>query len=395
VGANEVPPTASVLAAVPVVVDTLSKVAPVTNTNDTCDQSFLITGRTPLYLTALYTDQVNTAPSQLVKFVTALAGTIAPLAAFFPTGAANLIKQDAGVAKAMAQPYSDLVGAISWQSSQTTTETLEQGRYLIRTPVGSVAISVDKLASLQSAIKIPEIAQALDSSWQTLGQQLATQLTANPTACFAIGRTLETNQNLSHADAVQALAHIVNYDPSITSAQATACLGSYFGPEVAADPYFKKNSRLHLGPNFADIQNVIPYQPLVFAEIANAMTEYAAGRNTKAVLDEWFEPQIRMTDTAAGIFSEPMNMSIEQILDKLKGAQPQFVSYGCSESDNTADAGVPDTGYMLAIGKSTKPDDVVVLRTWWRFQPNSNETRIYQTFLGADNTAIQKALTDY
>lgn len=378
------------------VADTLSNVAPVTTKNGTCNQSFLITGRTPLYLTALYTDQINTAPSQLVKFVEALASTIVPLAVLFPTGPANLLKQDAGVANSMAQPYADLVGAISWQASQTDTEPLEQGSYLVKTPVGTVSISIEKLESLQSALKITEIADALESAWLTLGQGLATQLGTNPTACFATGRLLETNQNFSHPDAVDPLAHIINYDPSISSAQATACLGSYFGPEVANDPYFKKNSKLHLGPGYLDIQNYVPYQPMVFSEIASAMTGYATDKNANAIaaLDAWFEPQVSVTDTGPRIFAASTTMSIEKILDNLKGAQPQFVSFGCAETDSTPDSsGTLDSGLILAIGKDGKPKDMLVVRSWWRYQGNSNQSRIYQIVVGA-NAAIQKELTD-
>jgi len=398
IGPNEIPPPSSVLAAMPIVVDTLSNVAPVTTRNGSCNQSFLVTGRTSLYLTALFTDQINTAPSPLVKFVEALAGEIVPLAVFFPKGPANLLKQDTTVANSMAQPYSDLIGALNWQSSKTDTEPVQQGYYVVKTSVGYVSVSVDKLASLQSALKISQISQALDNAWQTLGlQTLPGQLATNPAACSAVGNTLETNQNLIHSDAVDALAHIILYNPSITSSQATACLGKYFGPEVAENAYFKANNRrnLHLGPVYPDIPNLVPYQPLVFSEISSAMTNYAAGKDTKSVLDTWFEPQISVTDTGPSIFNGPTSVSIEQVLDKLKTAPPQFVSYGCSETDNSSnDAGILDSGYMLAIGKDGKPDDLLVLRTWWRYKDQSTQTRIYQMFIGAD-AAIQKALSDY
>ena len=397
IGTNEVPPTTSVLAALPVVADTLSKVAPVTTKNDTCSQSFLLTGRTPLYLTALYTDQINTAPSELVNAVEAFASLIAPLAAFFTAGPAKLLTQDTTIANSMTQPYAKLVGTLSYQSSQTSTKELQQGYYLVKTPAGSVAISVDKLASLQSAIEIHSVARALDTSWHNLGQTVQTSIANNPIVCFQIGKTLESNQNLIHSDTVHALARIVNYS-EINSAQATNCLGTYFGPEVANDPYLSKvNAGLHLGPGFPDIQNAVSFSQmqLTFSQIANAMSGYAAGKNTNFVLDNWFESQVSVIDTAPQIFSSPTSLSIEQILDKMKGAVPQYVSYGCPEKDNASDAsGVQDTGYLLAIGKNGKPEDLLILRTWWRYQGNGNQPHIYQMYVGYD-AAIQQALTDY
>lgn len=168
ISTNELPPTSSIIAAVPVVADTLSKVAPVSTKNGSCNQSFLVTGRTPIYLTAVYNDQITTKPSELITAIQAFAGLVAPLAGFFTGGVANLLKGDTAVVSSMATPYEKLVGTLSYSSSQTDTEPLEQGFFHVKTPVGAVAVSIDKVASLQSALRIPEIAGALDTSWQTL-----------------------------------------------------------------------------------------------------------------------------------------------------------------------------------------------------------------------------------
>lgn len=192
IGINEVPPTASIIAAIPVVVGTMSKVAPVTTRNDTCSQSFLLTGRTSLYLTALYTDQISTAPSQLVKAVGAFAGLIAPLAPFFPAGPARLLSQDTTIANSMSQPYANLVGTLSYQGSHTITKMLEQGHYLVKTDMGYVTISVDRLASFRSAVRIRTIGVALDNAEHTLGQTVQTSIATNPFVCHQIGRTLKS-----------------------------------------------------------------------------------------------------------------------------------------------------------------------------------------------------------
>ena len=394
IGTNEVPPTSSVLAAVPVVADTLSRAAPISTKNGACNQSFLVTGRTPLYLTALYTDQISDKPSELVSAIEAFASLVAPLAGFFTGGVANLLKGDTQVATSMATPYANLVGTLNYSSSQTDTEPLQQGYYLVKTPVGTVAISVDKLPSLQSALQISEIAAALDTSWQSLGSQIQSKIGSDAAVCFEVGKTLELNQNLIHSDAVHALALIVNYS-SITSNQATNCLGTYFGPEVAEE-LKTINPGLHLGPGFPDLQNIVLFSQvqLTFAQVAGAMTGYATGKDTKSVLDNWFEPQVSVTDTAPQIFDSGTSSSIEQILDKMKSAPAQYVAYGCQEKDTTMDSnGVQDTGFFLAIGRDGKPDDVLILRTWWRFQ-GSNRPRIYQMYLGYDAT-ISQALNDY
>lgn len=394
IGTNEVPPPTSILTVAPVVADTLSKVAPQTTKNGACNQALLVTGRTPLYLTALYTDQVSEKPSELVSAIEAFASLVAPLAGFFTGGVSNLLKGDTSVVSSMTTPYANLLGTLNFSGSQTDTEPLEQGYYLIKSPVGVVAVSVDKLPSIQSALRIPEIADALDTAWQSLGSQIQSKIGSDSSICFEVGKTLEQNQNMIHSDAVYALARVVNYS-SITSTQATTCLGTYFGPEVAAN-LKTLNPDLHLGPGYPDIQNLVlfPQVQLDFARVGSAMMGYAANANSKADLDILFEPQVSITDTAAHIFDGATpTQTIEQILDKMKAAAPQYVFYGCQESDNAVVDGVQDTGYFLAIGKDKKPDDVVLLRTWWRYQ-NGSKPRIYQIFLGFDGS-ISKALTDY
>ena len=158
IATNGVPVPSSVLTAVPVVADNLSRNAPVLTKNNTCNQSLLATGRTPLYLTAVYTDQISDKPSQLITAFEAIAGIVAPLAGFFSTGVGNLLKADTTAVSSMATPYANLVGTLNYASSQTDTEPLEQGSYVVATPVGKVAISVDKLTSLQAALAIPEVA---------------------------------------------------------------------------------------------------------------------------------------------------------------------------------------------------------------------------------------------
>ena len=191
---------------------------------------------------------------------------------------------------------------------------------------------------------------------------------------------------------MHALAKIVNYS-LINSGQATNCLGTYFGPEVAVD-LRTSSPGLHLGPVFPNLQNAVSYAQvqLVFAQIASAMSGYTAGTDTKAVLDNWFESPVVITDTAPQIFTGTTSLTVEQILDKMKGASPQYVFYGCQEKDSGADASnVQDVGFFLAIGKDRKPGDVLIMRTWWRY---SDHPRIYQIYLGYD-PAVSQALTDY
>jgi hypothetical protein len=315
------------------------------------------------------------------------------LAGFFTGGVANLLKGDTAVVSSMATPYEKLVGTLSYSSSQTDTEPLEQGFFHVKTPVGAVAVSIDKVASLQSALRIPEIAGALDTSWQTLGTQIQTKISNDPFVCFEVGKTLELNQNLSHADAVDALAKIVNYS-SINSNQATNCLGTYFGPEVARD-LKTLNPDLHLGPGYPNIQNLVlfPQVQLDFAKLVKTVNEYTAGTGSQAVLNTWFETPVSITDTAPGIFPQTTSLSIEEILNRMKGASAHYVYYGCQEKDASVIDNVPATGFFLAIGADKKPDDVLIMRTWWRYE-GENQPRIYQMYLGYD-AAINQALSDY
>lgn len=211
--------------------------------------------------------------------------------------------------------------------------------------------------------------------------------------CFEVGKTLELNQNLSHADAVDALAKIVNYS-SINSNQATNCLGTYFGPEVARD-LKTLNPDLHLGPGYPNIQNLVlfPQVQLDFAKLVKTVNEYTAGTGSQAVLNTWFETPVSITDTAPGIFPQTTSLSIEEILNRMKGASAHYVYYGCQEKDASVIDNVPATGFFLAIGADKKPDDVLIMRTWWRYE-GENQPRIYQMYLGYD-AAINQALSDY
>jgi hypothetical protein len=181
---------------------------------------------------------------------------------------------------------------------------------------------------------------------------------------------------------------MIIYDPAITSDQATKCLGSDYGQEVAHNSFFlaKKPENLHLGPGFPPIVDKVPYSTLVFEGIASSMTAYAGGdANAKKKLDGSFESTIYVVDAALGMFdASPTN--IESVLDKLKA---QYPSYGCSDADDTSDPNLgPATGLILAIGKSGKPTDMVALKTWWEYLGNSNQTRIKQIAIVSDSSIL-------
>jgi len=404
VGANLAPSASSVLAAIPVAAQTISDTAMNPFTNDNCGQSFLITGRTPVYLTVLYTDQDNYAESPGLQFVTALASTILPLGVFFPTGAANLLKQDVTAQTGMAAAFQTALSTKNYSITYTrTTKPLQQGYYLIRTPkgyAGSVDISIDRATSLQTVLnKSQPIRDAFETALQTFQSQVTTGIASNPTICYTIGQALEYNQNLSHADAVHSLAQVVA--PSgISSVQASNCLGTAYGPEVRDDPWFKQHSNLHLA-NFPEIKNPVPFSLRVYTQLTAAMTNYAVAKKSNvkpdtANLDKWFLPQITLTDTT-GIFGASAKMSIEQILDKLLAAKAQYVAYGCGDKDGTTadDSGLLATGYLLGIGQAANPDDLVLLRTWWQYDSGtSNQAHISEVDIGSD-PAIQQALKDY
>jgi hypothetical protein len=109
-------------------------------------------------------------------------------------------------------------------------------------------------------------------------------------------------------------------------------------------------------------------------------------------LDKSFLPNLTITDTTGVVGAG--KMSIEQLLDKLKAAKPQYSGYGCYQKDNTYtnDNGAQDTGYILAIGKDGSPDDLLILRMWWKYDSAAtNQAHIYEMNIGSD-LAIQSAL---
>jgi hypothetical protein len=407
VGANSAPAASSILAAIPVFAVTISPDPPSFFKNSGCNQSLLITGRTPLYLTGVWTDQQSSSPSQLTAALVAIASLVAPLGPLFPTGPANLIKGDTSIANSMASPFSSLIAATNWSETETeTTAELRETTYKVTakyftktflttgfvSPAATVSIAIKRIASMQDALKV----QAINSAYQASIQSLASTVQKDPTTCVAIGRTLEFVQNYTHQDAVAAMAQIVVLS-GITSDKVQTCLGSTYGPEVIQTSYWKSHSNMALTKDsFHDVVNIIPFQPLVFNTISSAMNDYVAGKHNNVVIDGYFTPQIAVTDVSSLISSTGNNLSMEQILDALKNARGQYLYYGCAQTDNASDtaSGNPDVAYVLAIDKSLKPENMLIMRFWWQLdRPGNPQPRIYKIALDFEGNLVKQALT--
>jgi hypothetical protein len=401
VGANQTPPATSVLAAVPVVGATISHDKPKKFTNRACDgkhpnQFLLFPGRTPLYLTAFWTDQHSHQPSKLVAALEAIASFLSPLSVLFPTGIGNLLKEDTSIAQSMSDPYSKFLSTLDTSYTETETSSgLRQGYYLVKTPGGFVEISVDRIPSLRSKFNIPQIRNAFDSSLEDLGEQVR----KDPKSCIAIGRKLELYKNLSHADAVYALARSV-VASAIPAPDVVTCLGTVYGPEVVKESYWKEKSGIILSADtWRDTQNPEKFLKNRFNEIAVAMNDYAAGIGDKAVLSEYFQPEIKvkdLTNTTTPLKSV-QSLAVDQLLDKLKGSPKQYIYFGCHEPDASEDDdNRPAVGFLLAIAKSLKKSESLVLRTWWKLdRPNNTRPRIYQMFISVEPDVVAKVLSDY
>jgi hypothetical protein len=391
-GANQTPAASSVIVAVPVVAATISHSNPITFVNGGCNQSLLITGRTPVYLTALWTDAHSTTPTPFVTVVTALAGLASPLSVLFPTGAANLLKQDTGIASPMSQAYSQLLGSLSTSDTETvTTQALEQGYYLVQTPGGSISISIELISSIQSAFRVPEIRDAFDGSFQALGPQVR----QDRTSCIAIGRTFENYQNLSHPDAVYALARIV-VASSIPGPDVVTCLGTAYGPEVVQDSYWKQKSGIILSPSvWIDTENPLAFSPTRFEEIVAALNNYQGSTNDKTALSEYFSDSIAITDLT-NVASPAAASTADKIIDKLKSAQ--YVFFGCQEKDSAPDDdNRPDVGSILIVPKSLKQSDILLMRVWWKLdRPGNSHPRINEIFISnTESDLVSTALTAF
>jgi hypothetical protein len=392
VGANLTPAASSVIVAVPVIAATISHSNPVSFVNGGCNQALLITGRNPLYLTAMWTDAHSITPSPFVTVVTSLAGLASPLSVLFPTGAANLLKQDTGIPSPMSQAYSQLLGSLSTSDTETiTTEAMQQGYYLIQTPGGSISISIGQISSIQSAFGVPEIRDAFDGSFQALGPQVR----QDRTSCIAIGRTLENYQNLSHADAVYALARIV-VASAIPGPDVVTCLGTAYGPEVAQDSYWKQKSGITLSPSvWIDTENPLAYSPTRFEEIVSALNNYQGRATDKTTLGEYFSDNIKITDLTQ-IVSPPASTTADKIIDKLNGAQ--YVFFGCQQKDSAQDDdNKPDVGFILAVPKSLKQSDIILMRVWWALdRPGNSHPRINEMFISnTESDLVSTALTAF
>jgi hypothetical protein len=406
VGANSAPAATSILAAIPVFAVTISPDPPTFFKNSGCNQSLVITGRTPLYLTGVWTDQQSSAPSQLTVAISAIASLVGPLAPLFPTGPANLIKGDTAIANSMASPFSQLIAATNWSETETeTTAELRETTYTVRanyftkqffaagyvSPAATVSISVKRIPSMQDALKV----QAINAAYQASIQALAGTVQKDPTTCIAIGRTLEFVQNYTHQDAVAALSQAV-FLSGIGSDKVQTCLGTAYGPEVIQTSYWKSHSKMPLTTDsFHDIEVVIPFQPLVFSQISAAMNDYAAGKHNNVIVDGYFAPQVAVTDVNS-VLGLAANSSMEQILDALKAAKGQYLYYGCAQTDNAFDGAIgnPDVGYVLAIDKSLKPENMLIMRMWWKLdRPGNSQPRIYKIALDFEGNLVKQALS--
>jgi hypothetical protein len=409
-GANQAPAANAVLAAIPVFAATISTIPPPSMfKNDGCNQSLLITGRTPLYVTGVWTDQQGFAPTPLTAAITSLAGLISPLGVLFPTGPANLIKADTGIANSMSGPFSQLVSATNWSATQTeTTAELKETTYAVSakyftasswtgdgttSPAATVSISIKRITSIKSALVI----QAINAAFENALQTFAAQVQKDPTTCIAIGRALELNQNLSHPDAVYALARIVVYS-AIPSNKVTTCLGKTYGPEVIQDGFWKQNSHMTLTPeSFPEEINLgtgVPFSPPIFDQITKVMTDYVAGKHNDVEINKWFGPKIDIWSDTTGLTDGTSDHSMEEILDKLKGAN--YLYYGCAKPDNAADPrNVQDVGYILAIDKSLKPEKMLIMRVWWKLDEKSTNAQplFYQISLGSEADLVKTTLT--
>jgi hypothetical protein len=282
---------------------------------------------------------------------------------------------------------------ICWAPLTRTTAPLKEGVYKVATPGGSVSISIRRIQSIQDAFRIQQIKNAFDTSLQSLSAQVA----KDPTSCIQIGKNLELFQNLSHADAVYALARIVA-GSGIDGSKAASCLGSVYGKEVALNEYWQQHSGIKFpeGKFTYDTMNPAAYSDIRFAEIVAALNDYATGKGNKGLLDEYFVPQVQVKDTTT-IVGLSSGLSSDQIVDKLKVATQEYTFYGCQESDSAVDDdGKQDVGLILVSGKSLKQDEILVIRTWWKDDRGVGPTRsrIYQIFVSNESAVVTKALKD-
>jgi hypothetical protein len=318
-----------------------------------------------------------------------------------------MIKADTGIANSMSGPFAQLVKATNWASTQTeTTSELKETAYTVAAtyftkhlaappstaPAASVSVAIKRIQTVKTALAV----QAINADFEKALKDFADQVGKDSTTCIAIGRALEFNQNLTHADAVYALARIVLYS-GIPSNKITTCLGRTYGPEVIQESFWKQNSHMTLKPEeFPEIQDVPPpFSPPIFDMITAAMTNYADDKHNNSELDKYFSQPVDVQD-ATSLVGSASNLTIEQILDKLKSATSSYLYYGCSKGDASVDTNnIPAIAYLLAIDRSLKSENMVIVRVWWRLNPSSatKQPEIYQIFLGYEGDAVKTLLS--
>jgi hypothetical protein len=161
---------------------------------------------------------------------------------------------------------------------------------------------------------------------------------------------------------------------------------------VIQDTFWKQHSKLVLKKDmFPVVGEFIPYSVSIFDAVTNAMTAYAAGAHNDAVLNKYFSPKVIVND-ATSLIESSTDDSIETTLGKL--AKGQYIYYGCHKADSDTDPDYgSDVALMLAIDKTLKPENIVVIRAWWNLdQPNNPQPRIYQISVGSDSEIVKTQL---
>lgn len=112
-----------------------------------------------------------------------------------------------------------------------------------------------------------------------------------------VSRSAETsNYSKISVAPTYALARIVAAS-GIDGGKAASCLGSVYGPQVAQNDYWKKHSEIKFPDEaflYLDTMNPTTYSAIRFAEIVAALNDYAEGKGNKALLDEYFTPQVQI-----------------------------------------------------------------------------------------------------
>lgn len=257
------------------------------NTDETCTQSFLVSGRDQPNVVALLSVTDQYTPSQVGNLLYDVISVITPLTPFLG-GFGALIKADAPAISNTKSPYANLLSDLDKGATILETGKIRTGApTTIVTPWTTIEISAAPFSDIRDSTD-----QSLVSSFEKTFDALSVPVSSPPNGssirqiCAQIGGRLQFDRNLSREDTAYALMRI-GYLSGLNKNGLIECLGSQYGSVAIKLPSWIAAVKASQLPNIAfwefppDNPNEVNQPPFeayvtVYEDLTLALNRFAA-----------------------------------------------------------------------------------------------------------------------